>query len=48
MNLSPNLPPGYECRTMIDAKFEPIWEKHAPSFFDVNSQVFRVFEFLID
>jgi predicted N-acetyltransferase YhbS len=31
---------------MTAAEFEPLWDKHAPSIFDDNSQVFRVFQFL--
>ena len=42
------LPEYYSIREMTDEEFSPLWDKHAESIFDDNSQIFRVWNFLTE
>lgn len=43
-----NLPKGYEIKELSHEEFGPLWDKHASTIFDDNSQIFRVYDWLSD
>lgn len=42
------LPEGYEIKEMTQQEFAPLWDRHAETIFDDNSQVFRLHDWLTE